>query len=91
MRWDRVGRVALVIVLVVVAFLYLQHAITYFGARSSYTAQERIVRQLERSNARLAQQQKQLHDPATIVQNARQLGMVRPGERSFAVNGLPDH
>lgn len=79
MRWDRIGRVALVIVLVVVAGLYVQHALSYFAARSQFDSQGATVRALERSNAALRRQAKALQDPATIVLDARKLGMVRPG------------
>jgi cell division protein FtsB len=90
-RWDRVGRVALVIVLAVVALLYIQHAIAYVQARSEADHQQAIVTSLERQNAALARQQKQLNDPATIIKDARELGMVWMGERPYAVNGLPNH
>src|SRR5581483_11693332 len=47
-RWDRLGRTALLIVLVVVAGLYIQHTIEYFSARSTADAQHAIVHQLAR-------------------------------------------
>lgn len=90
-RWERVGRVALLLVLVVVAGLYVQHALAYLSARSQSQRQQGIVSQLKRSNAQLLQQQRALKDPATIVLDARQLGMVRPGERPYVVTGLPNH
>ena len=87
-RWDRVGRVALLAMLGVVAFLYGQHALAYLSTRSQFERQGAIVRSLERQNAQLEAQQRALKDPATIVQLARQLGMVRPGERAYAVPSL---
>jgi cell division protein FtsB len=90
-RWDRVGRVALVIVLGIVALLYIQHAIAYLQARSEADHQQAIVRHLEQQNAALVRQQNQLNDPATIVKDARQLGMVWMGERPYSVTGLPNH
>ncbi len=90
-RWDRVGRVALVIVLAVVALLYIQHAIAYFQARSEANHQQAIVKRLEQQNAALVRQQNQLNDPATIVKDARELGMVWLGERTYSVTGLPNH
>jgi cell division protein FtsB len=86
-RWDRVGRVALLVVLGVVGLLYVQHALSYLSARAQFNAQGTIVRRLERDNARLAQEQRALRDPATIVLDARKLGMVRPGERSYVITG----
>lgn len=89
-RWDRVGRVALLVVLAVVAGLYVQDAISYFSARSANEQQQAIVHQLLRANAQLVREQQSLGDPATIVRDARQLGMVRTGERPYVVMGLPN-
>jgi cell division protein FtsB len=88
-RWERVGRVALLLVLFVVAGLYVQHALSYLSARSQAQAQQAIVRNLQRDNARLVREQRALRDPATIALDARRLGMVRPGERPYVVTGLP--
>jgi cell division protein FtsB len=90
-RWERVGRVALVIVLLVVAGLYVQHALAYWSAHNQAASDAAVVRNLKADNARLAQQQRALRDPSTIVLDARRLGMVRPGERPYVVTGLPNH
>jgi cell division protein FtsB len=90
-RWERVGRIVLLVVLAVVVGLYVQQALAYFSVRSQANQQAAIVRQLSRDNARLIEQQQALNDPATIVRDARALGMVRPGERPYAVTGLPGH
>jgi len=89
-RWDRVGRVALLLVLAAVAGLYVQHALSYLATRNQARQQQAIVKRLEQENAQLAQQQRSLTDPATIQRLARTLGMVRPGERSYVVMGLPN-
>jgi cell division protein FtsB len=90
-RWDRIGRVSLLLVLTVVAGLYVQRAVAYFSVRSQSDRQRAIVEQLTRSNASLRAQQASLNDPATIVSDARALGMVRPGEHPYEVTGLPGH
>jgi cell division protein FtsB len=86
-----VGRVALLLVLAVVAGLYIQHALAYWSARSQAHSEATIVRNLKADNARLQAQQRALRDPATIMLDARKLGMVRPGERPYVVTGLPNH
>lgn len=91
MRWEKVGRVVLLVVLVVVVGLYVQQALAYFSVRSQAHQQQAIVQGLSRQNAKLIKQQKALNDPSTIAQDARALGMVRPGERPYAVTGLPGH
>lgn len=90
-RWDRVGRTSLLIVLAVVAGLYLQHAIEYLTTRAEAHRQQAHVQHLARANAQLRAQQKALGDPTTIKRDARALGMVQAGERSYAVVGLPKH
>jgi cell division protein FtsB len=90
-RWDRVGRVSLLIVLCVVAALYVQQGLAYLMVRSQANHQRAIVQQLSRSNAALRAQQRSLNNPATILRDARALGMVRVGEHPYEVTGLPNH
>jgi cell division protein FtsB len=88
-RWDRIGRTALLIVLVVVAGLYIQHTIDYFMTRSNAEAQHAIVRQLAHQNASLRARARTLRQPNAIKRYARALGMVQAGERPYVVIGLP--
>ena len=91
MRWDRVGRVSLLLVFGIVAGLYVQQALAYLSVRHQASKQRTIVRQLTRSNASLRAQQRSLGEPATILRDARALGMVRVGEHPYEVTGLPNH
>jgi cell division protein FtsB len=88
-RWDRVGRVGLLVVLCVVAGLYVQQGLAYLSARKQAGQQRAIVQQLKASNASLRAQQRSLNNPATILRDARALGMVRVGEHPYEVTGLP--
>jgi cell division protein FtsB len=90
-RWDRVGRVGLLVVLAIVIGLYVQHTLSYLSTRSQAERQQSLVQQLTRDNANLVKQQRSLSDPATIVRDARALGMVRQGERPYVITGLPGH
>ncbi|HUA06348.1 MAG TPA: septum formation initiator family protein [Solirubrobacteraceae bacterium] len=90
-RWDRVGRVSLLVVLAVVAGLYVQRGLAYLSVRTQANQQKAIVHQLTRSNASLSAQQRALGESATILSDARALGMVRPGEHPYEVTGLPGH
>jgi cell division protein FtsB len=87
-RWDRAGRIGLLIVLAVVVGLYVQHTVSYFSSKAQADQQQAIVSRLQRQNAALEHEQKSLSDPATIIRDARQLGMVRPGERPYVIPGL---
>lgn len=89
-RWDRVGRTGLLIVLAVVAGLYLQQGIDYLSTRSAADSQRATAVSLARQNAVLTRQQQALNNPNTIKQDARALGMVQSGERGYVVVGLPN-
>lgn len=90
-RWDRVGRVGLLVVLTVVAGLYVKQAMAYLSVRSQSQQQQAIVRELERRNASLAAQARSLRSSATVQREARALGMVRMGEHPYVITGLPNH
>jgi len=86
-RWERVGRIALLVVFAVVVGLYVQHTLAYLSTRAQSDQQQAIVRSLTRQNAQLRAEQKSLNNPATIISDARGLGMVRPGERPYVIIG----
>ncbi len=90
-RWDRAGRVALLVVIAVVIGIYAQRTLAYFAARAQASHQQAAVTRLERQNAALTRRQSALNQPATIVRAARVLGMVRPGEQSYVLTGHPSH
>jgi cell division protein FtsB len=81
--------VALLVVLAVVLGLYIQQGLAYLSARSQANEQAAVVKRLSRDNRQLMKQEKSLDNPATIMLDARKLGMVKPGERPFVVTGLP--
>jgi cell division protein FtsB len=90
-RWDRAGRTGLLVVLAVVLGLYVQHALSYLATRSQADRAVATVHQLARENRVLEREQQQLQQPATIMSDARALGMVRAGERSYVIMGRPGH
>ena len=48
----------------------------------------RRLEQLERENARLRARKAELKNPRALEREARRLGMVKPGERAYVVEGL---
>jgi cell division protein FtsB len=90
-RWDRAGRVGLLVVLTVVVGLYVQHTLSYLSISSQASKQEGIVDQLSRQNRQLAAKQHSLNLSSTIVRDARALGMIRPGERPYVITGHSGH
>jgi cell division protein FtsB len=87
-RWDRVGRIALLVVFAVVAGLYFQDGLSWIGAKREADRQAAIVRRLQRANAGLQAQAQSLQDPVTIQRDARALGMVQSGEHPYVLTGL---
>jgi cell division protein FtsB len=87
-RWDRVGRVALLLVLLGVLLLYVRPGIAYIGAWKQARAKRAEITQLERENTRLHGRRDALRNPQVVEAEARRLGMVRPGERPYVVDGL---
>lgn len=88
-RWDRVGRVALLLVLVGVLALYVNPLRSYVSTWNESKTRNAEVAQLERENARLRARKAELRNPRALEREARRLGMVRPGERAYVVEGLP--
>ena len=88
-RWDKVGRVTLLVVLAVVMGLYVDQGLSLLSVKSQADQQRAIVERLAKQNRQLERQQQALNNPATIQADARELGMVLPGERPYVVTGLP--
>jgi type II secretory pathway pseudopilin PulG len=83
------GRVTMLVVLAIVGVLYGEHIISLLGTRAQAQGERSIVRALARQNRALLAQQRALSDPSVIQLRARALGMVRAGERSYAITGVP--
>jgi cell division protein FtsB len=89
-RWDRVGRIALLVTLGVIVLLYVAPVKNYFTQSRTAAAQREELRALESENARLESRLGDLRRPDAVEREARRLGMVKRGERAFVVEGLPD-
>jgi cell division protein FtsB len=87
-RWDRVARVALLIVLVGVVGLYVNPLRTYLSTLHEAKQRRAEVAALQRENVRLRARKAELRNPGALEREARRLGMVRPGERAYVVEGL---
>ena len=88
-RWERVGRVGLLVVLAVVVGLYVEHTLSYFATRAQADPAAGDRHRAGPPERRLAREAKSLNDPSTIVSQARALGMVRPNERPYVITGQP--
>lgn len=88
-RWDRVGRMVLLVVLLGITSLYIGPLQSYWSTRQQSVAKHHEVQQLRRENVRLKERRAALRTRGTLEKEARKLGMVRPGERPYSVGGLP--
>ena len=88
-RWDRVGRIALLVLLVGVALAYVGPARSLLSTWRESNAKQAQLQTLEREHDALLRRARALRDPRTVQAEARRLGMVKPGERSYVVRGLP--
>ena len=87
-KWDRVGRIALVLVLFAVAYSYLNPAIDLFKTYQSTTAAKAEFHQLLRENKRLHKAVQSADEPAVVERTARRQGLIAEGERPFVLHGL---
>jgi cell division protein FtsB len=88
-RWDRIARIALLLVLAGLVWLAIGPAASLVTTwREAGERRERVA-ELEAANERLAARRDELRDPAALEREARAMGMVSPGERAFVIEGLP--
>ena len=88
-RWDRVGRTALLLLLLLVALAYVGPARSLLSTWRDSSAKQAQLQQLQREHDALLRRASELRDPRTVQAEARRLGMVKPGERSYVVSNLP--
>jgi cell division protein FtsB len=79
----------MLIVLTLVGYIGVKGALNLVSVRAQAEQQQQLVHTLARQNRRLLQLQRSLNQPDTITRDARSLGMVRAGERAYAITGLP--
>ncbi len=89
MRWDRVGRLALLGVLVVILGLYISPAKHWLEQSSTSKAQKQELQGLNAENATLKRRLRGLRNPASLEREARRLGMIKEGERAYVIENPP--
>ena len=88
-RWDRLGRWALIAVFAFVIYLYIGPAATWVSTYQEAKKRRSEVAALKAENQRLRERRRDLRDPASLEREARRLGMVKAGEKSYVIEGLP--
>jgi hypothetical protein len=88
-RWDRIGRLALLFVGLLLIYLYINPARTWFSTWQEAHAKRDEVSQLHGEHTLLLHRTRALRSTGSIETEARRLGMVKPDERAYVVRGLP--
>jgi cell division protein FtsB len=89
-RWDRLGRIALVIVLFAILASYINPLVNFVDAWRDSRAERSLLEELRQENAKLRERAAALDGPDAAERAARKLGMVAPGEQSYVIRGLDD-
>jgi cell division protein FtsB len=87
-RWDRLGRWALIGVFALVLYLYIGPALSWISTYREAGRQRAQVAELRVENQRLRERKAALTSPGALEREARRLGMVKKGERAYIVEGI---
>jgi FlaG/FlaF family flagellin (archaellin) len=87
-KWDRIGRIALVVVLGAVIYSYLNPAIDFVKTYTATTSAKAKLHEELRQNRRLHREVQSADEAIVINRKARAQGMVAPGEAPIVVRGL---
>jgi hypothetical protein len=86
-KWDRVGRVALTLVLVAVLYSYFGPSIDFVKTYTGTTAAKAELHGLLKENRRLHDRIQSADDPLVVDHEARAQGMVAEGETPVVIRG----
>ena len=88
-RWDRLGRWALIGVFALVLYLYVGPAVSWVKTYREAARQRSDVAALRAENAKLRARRDALNEGDAMELAARKQGMVKAGERAYIVSGIP--
>jgi cell division protein FtsB len=86
-RWDRLGRWALIGVFAFVLILYVGPAARWVSTYRQAKQKRAEVASLQAENRSLRNQQAALQGASSLERQARRLGMVRAGEKLYVISG----
>jgi hypothetical protein len=86
-KWDRVGRIALTVVLFAVLYSYLNPSIDFVKTYTGTTSAKEKLHGLLDENRRLHNRIQSSDDPMVIQHEARAQGMVAEGEKPVVISG----
>lgn len=86
-RWDRLGRWALIGVFALVVYLYIGPAARWVSTYREAREKRAEVAALQAENRVLRARERALREPGALERQARRLGMVKAGEKLYVVEG----
>jgi cell division protein FtsB len=86
-RWDRLGRRALIGVFALVLYLYIGPAARWVSTYRQAKQKREQVAALQAQNRSLRAQRSALQAPGALERQARALGMVKAGEKLYVIQG----
>ena len=86
-QWHRVGRLALLGMLLVILILYIAPISHWVQQRSTAANSQAELNGLKAEHARLLTRLHSLDSPGAIEAQARAMGMVRRGEKEYVIEG----
>jgi hypothetical protein len=86
-KWDRVGRIALTVVLFAVLYSYLNPSIDFFKTYTGTTEAKAKLHKLLDENRGLHNRIQSSDDPLVVQREARAQGMVAEGETPVVLHG----
>ncbi len=89
--WDRKFRTVMVLVFCLVGWIGVKAGLSMYEARQQAAAEGATLQSLKLQNRQLRAREQALSQNATIVRDARHLGMVMAGERPYVVIGRSSH
>ena len=87
-RWDRLGRYALLAVLFTILLAYIAPISHWMRQSDTAKHEQAELNELRDENRRLKTRVEDLKRPIALEREARKLGMVREGERAYVIPNL---
>lgn len=85
-RWDRLGRYALLAVLFAIVLAYISPITHWMRQTETAKHEQAELQELKQENARLKHRVQDLKRPSALEREARKLGMIKEGERAYVVD-----
>jgi cell division protein FtsL len=88
-RWDRLGRAAMLCLLLALVYLYVSAGIRIYSTWRQARGEDAQLATLEHEHVRLQRQHEALGRRGTVEVEARRLDMMHAGEQTYVITGLP--